>query len=368
MIWVFFTTLTVLAVAGLLWPIRRGAVMCEGDDRNAHDRAVFRDQLAELDRDVARGAIAGPEAEAARNEISRRLLAVAAGRNPTVAGSGQRLAVAAALAVALAAPLAYLQTGAPHLPDVPFNERLARATETGDVEAMLVKVEQHLAASPDDIEGWKVAAPAYHRAGRWQDAAEARRQILRLSPGDPAAMADYGEALTLAADGKVTPEAQRLFAGALAHDPRLPKARFYAALALKQEGRAEAARAAFAAFLAETPADAPWREALRAELEDIGKTAGTAPPGPDAESLAAAAAKTPAERQAMIAAMVDGLEARLRNDGDELDGWLRLIRARAVLGQFDKVKWAYGEARQQFKDDAAASAALAGLAAEIRIE
>lgn len=362
MIWAIFAFLAAAVVALLLLPVVRGAAAATAD-RNAHERAVFRDQLAELDRDVERGMIGKAEAEAARNEIARRLLAVSSDVSTGRSLGGAAVALVSVLVVpAVALPL-YFFAGSPHLPDVPRAERIKSAAQTGDFEALIVQVEEHLAKNPDDVKGWEVLAPAYRRVQRWTDAAEAQRNILRLSERTAEALADYGEALVLANNGLVTADAHRIFEEALAADAKLPKARFFDALALKQEGKAAEARAAFEAFLADTPADAPWRPMLLAEMASME----VAPPGPTGEDMAAAASMTPEEQQAMIRSMVDGLEERLAADGSDLEGWLRLIRARTVLGETDRAGKAYADARSRFKDDPQALARLEGLAKEINI-
>lgn len=363
MIWIFFAVLTAMVIAVLLWPVYKTRKDAQVEDRNSYDRAVFRDQLAELDRDVERGMIGGAEAEAARNEISRRLIAAttrADNRHPL--GSPSLALVAALIIPALALPL-YLRSGSPELPDVPRAQRIENAAKTGDFDALIVQVEEHLAKTPDDVEGWKVLAPAYRRAERWSDAAEAYRNILRLSPRTPDLISIYGESLVLAGGGMVSAEAHDLFAEALKLDPKLPQARFYDALALKQEGKTAEAKAAFEAFLAETPADAPWRDMLMAELQNLDSR----PPALDQQTMEQASNMNAQDRQAMIRSMVDGLEEKLKANGKDLEGWLRLIRARGVLGEADKAKWAYDSAKDHFKDDPQALAQLDGLAKEMNI-
>ncbi|MFN4142277.1 c-type cytochrome biogenesis protein CcmI [Aestuariivirga sp.] len=365
MIWIVFAVMTAAAMAVLLLPLLRSGAAPESDDRAAHDRAVFRDQLAELDRDLARGTIGPAEAEAARNEISRRLIAAAGTPAAGKKGRGTpALALAAALLVPLVALPLYLKAGSPGLPDVPLARRMAEAESKGDFDALIVKVEQHLAQAPDDVEGWKVLAPAYARSLRWPDAAEAYRNIVRLSPQDAMAHADYGEALVMANQGMVPAAAQELFTKALELDPQLPKARFYGALALKQEGKREEAKAAFDAFLKDTPADAPWRQMLLAEIQDLEGR----PPALDQQTMADAATMNAEDRQAMIRSMVDGLEQKLAANPDDLPGWLRLIRARAVLGETEQARAAYEKALAQYSGNADALAQIASLAREMKIQ
>lgn len=363
MIWIIFALMTVAVIAALLRPAWRSAGRPTDHDRNAYDCAIFRDQLLELDRDVERGSIAASEADAARNEISRRLIAAAQAPVKPRALTSPALALLSALLVpALAVPL-YLKAGSPKLPDVPLAARLERAAESGDYQALIFMAEQHLAKNPDDIQGWKVLAPAYRSMERWSDVAEAQQNILRLSKPDAAMMADYAEALVMANQGLVSAEARAIIAKTLTLDPKLPKSRFYAALALKQEGRAAEAKAAFDAFLADSPADAPWRPMLLAELQDMASR----PPALDPQTMEDAASMSPSGRQAMIRTMVDGLEEKLKADAGDLEGWLRLIRARGVLGEGERARLAYAAAKAQFKDDVKALAALAGLAKEMNI-
>ena len=367
MIWIVFAAMTAAVIAALLLPVLKRGAGQAGADRDAYDRAVFRDQLAELDRDLERGVIGLAEAEAARNEISRRIIAAAGQPRGKKAGAAPAAALLGVLLVPLVAVPLYLKAGSPQLPDVPLAQRMAEAEAKGDYEALIVKVEQHLAQNPDDLEGWKVLAPAYRRGARWPDAVEAHRNIVRLSAPDAETLSDYAEAMVMAGQGMVSAEAHDIFAKALALDPKLPKARFFDALALKQEGKAEEAKAAFEAFLKDTPADAPWRPMLLAEMQDAG-AAGAQPPGPDQQTMQDAASMSPEDRQAMIRSMVDGLEEKLAANPDDLDGWLRLIRSRAVLGEADKAKASYDKALAHYSGNQDALAQIAALAREMNIQ
>jgi cytochrome c-type biogenesis protein CcmH len=367
MLWIALAVLTAAVLAALLIPAVIRTAPADVADRNAYDRAVFRDQLAELERDAERGTIGAAEADAARNEISRRLIAASgqsrgAGRR---SGLGTRvIAILAALLIpAIALPI-YLKAGSPALPDVPLADRMASAEQNGDFEALIVKVENHLADNPDDIEGWKVLAPTYRRFNRWADAAEAYRNMLRLAPPDATTLADYGESLVMEGEGMVSAAAHQLFTQALALDAKLPKARFFDALALKQEGKTEEAKAAFQSFLADSPADAPWRPMV---MSEIGSLTGR-PPALDSQTMADASNMSADDQQAMIRSMVDGLEQKLTTNPDDLDGWLRLIRARAVLGETDKAKAAYEKALIQFSGNGDALAQIASLGREVKIQ
>jgi len=364
MIWIAFAAMTAAVLGALLWPVVKSKPAETVAERAAYDQAVFRDQLAELDRDVARGTIGQAEADAARNEISRRLIAAAQepGRKPV--SSFAWAAIAATLIVpAVALPL-YLKSGNPQLPDVPHAARMANAEKNGDVDALIAKVEQHLLGNPDDLQGWQILGPAYRRAQRWDDAVEAYRNIVRLSPPDATNIADFAEAQVMANQGMVPAPAHELFKQVLAIDPKLPKARFYNALALKQEGKTDEAKAAFDAFLKESPPDAPWRPMLEAEMQDMSAK----PPALDQQTMANASNMSASDQQAMIRSMVDGLEQKLAANPDNLEGWLRLIRARSVLGDTDKAKAAYKKAMDTFSGNQDALAQISALGKDMKIE
>ncbi len=364
MIWIVFAAMTAAVIGALLWPVIKSKPAESVAGRESYDRAVFRDQLAELDRDVERGTIGPAEAEAARNEISRRLIATADEPVRKPVSGFAWAAIAATLVVPLVALPLYLKAGSPDLPDVPHAARMADAEKNGDMAALIAKVEQHLEASPDDLQGWQILAPSYRRAMRWDDAVEAYRNIVRLSPPDAANISDYAEAQVMANQGMVAAPAQALFQQALALDPTFPKARFYAALALKQEGKTAEAKAAFEAFLKDTPADAPWRPMLLAEMQDMNAK----PPALDQQTMANASNMSAGDQQAMIRSMVDGLDQKLAANPDNLDGWLRLIRARAVLGDTDKAKAAYRKALDQYAGNQDALAQISALGREMKIE
>jgi cytochrome c-type biogenesis protein CcmH len=364
MIWIVFAAMTLGVTAFLLLPVlRRGAGDGEAD-RNAYDRAVFRDQLAELDRDLERGVIGPAEAEAARNEVSRRLIGAAERPPEKRSAVAPAVALLCVLLVPLVALPLYYKAGSPALPGVPLAPRLAEAEAKGDYEALIVKVEQHLASNPDDLEGWKVLAPAYARGFRFADSVEAHRNIVRLSPPDALNLANYAEAMVMAGQGMVSAEAHDIFGKALALDPKLPKARFFDALALKQEGKTEEAKAAFEAFLKDTPEDAPWRPMLLAEMQELGAK----PPALDSETMASAQNMAPEDQQAMIRSMVDGLEEKLAANPDDLEGWLRLIRSRAVLGEAGKAKAAYDKALAHYSGNADALAQISALAKDMSLQ
>jgi len=347
--WLIIACLTALAVFAVLLPLghaRPDAVAARAD------RAVYRDQLAELERDLKEGRIAAAEADAARAEIARRLIAAdgEAPARPTSGSSLFRRRAAASLALigvpAVALGL-YLSLGAPHLPGQPLAARLNAPPSEQSLPQLVAKIEDHLARRPEDGRGWAVLAPVYMRLERFDDAARAWRNAVRLLGSTAEHEAALGEAIIAAAGGIVTAEARQAFERALASAPGSPQARFYLGLAKQQQGDVAAAVADWRSLLAEAPADAPWRAAVEQAVAQAAARGGEAEAGtrrPSAEEIAAAGEMAPDERQAMIDGMVARLADRLEREPDDVAGWLQLIRAYSVLGRQQDAVAAAGRA------------------------
>ncbi len=369
--WIVFAALTAAAMLALLWALR-GKVKGAAGDPSAAALAVYKDQLSELDRDRERGLIGPAEAEAARNEISRRILSVGqdnATPQPAKGAPGlRRLAMAFVLVgIPVMAVGLYVLQGRPDLPDVPHAERIKNAVASNDFPALVAQVEQHLDAQPDDVKGWIVVAPAYVRLQRYADAANAYAQIIRLKGPSPEVLSDYGEALMMANQGLISADASKAFDQALKLDKTNAKARFYSILALRQEGKLDEALAQWKLLLASAPANAPWRGAVERQIADIAKEKASAP-ALDANKMAAVKNMPAADQQAMIRSMVDRLDARLASNGDDLEGWLRLARARNVLGERAAARKALAKAEAQFKGDAAALERIAALRKALQLD
>jgi cytochrome c-type biogenesis protein CcmH len=265
----------------------------------------------------------------------------------------------------------YGRYGNPGEPDEPIAARLSDPSHVDDLYAAVAKIESHLIARPNDGLGFKVVAPAYMRLGRYDDAVRAFSEALRLLGDNPDLRADYGEAQVAAAGGIVTADARATFQQALAKNPQSPKARYYAALAAEQEGDKPRATDVYRKLLADAPPGAPWAPTVQDRLAALGeKPAAPAAKvdAPPSEEAAAIASMAPDQRQAAIHGMVDRLAARLGANGDDPAGWLRLIRAYAVLQEQDKAKQALAKAREALAGNDAAKRDLEALAKELGLE
>jgi cytochrome c-type biogenesis protein CcmH len=344
-LWIIFAFMTAAAILAVLWPLGRKTAAGGG----GNDLLVYQDQLEEIGRDRSAGLIGQAEAEAARVEVSRRLLAAAdadatpAKPVPNTAQSlrRRRIAAIAALVVLPLLPLCfYLELGSPDVPGQPAFARVKTEQGNQSIDSLVGQVETHLAQNPNDGAGWEVIAPVYLRLGRFDDAVAARRKSLALNGETATRDADLGEALVAAANGVVTDEAKKQFDSAVTHDPKQPKAQYFLGLADEQDGNREAAALRWRAMLYEAPPGAPWVNFGRVTGEPMPQVAG--PSDTDAE---AAQNMSDEQRATMIRGMVARLSDRLHADGSDVDGWLRLVRAYVVLGDRDKAKGAAADAR-----------------------
>ena len=346
-LWLVFALMTAAAIFAVLLPLGlRARTPSDGSEAN-----VYKDQLTELERDFGAGLIGTAELEAARVEIGRRLLAAADHgqawhSNVRLRRAAAVLALAGLPAVALAL---YLPLGSPRLPDFPLAERgLAPGTEQS-LDALVAKVEEHLKQNPADGRGWSVLAPVLARQGRYDDAIQAYRNSITYTGDSAQRRADLGEVMVGSAGGVVTQDAKAEFDRALALDAHDVKASYFLGLSAEQDGRSTDAAAIWQAMLDRAPADAPWRALVQAALNRVN---GPRAPALSDRTVTAAKDMSEGDRSAMIRGMVERLANRLKENGDDVEGWLKLVRAYSVLGDHDKAKSAVIDARQAVANDA----------------
>jgi cytochrome c-type biogenesis protein CcmH len=351
-LWVIFALMTAAAIFAVVRPLGRTPRAAAGGS----DVAVYKDQLKEIDSDRANGLIGEAEAEAARVEISRRLLAAA---EPAAAGDAgasvrktehRRAAAIVVLVILTLGPLGlYIALGSPNVPGEPAFARIKTPQGQESIASLVSQVETHLAANPNDGAGWEVIAPVYARLGRFDDAVKARQKALLLNGETATREADLGEAETAAANGVVTAEAKTAFDRAVARDPKEPKARYFLGLAAEQDGRNGDAATIWRSMLAEAPPGASWVGFVTQALARVSGTP-VAAMGPNAADISAAADLSEGARRDMIRGMVARLAERLHDHGADIEGWLRLVRAYSVLGDRAKAKDAAAEAKRALSE------------------
>jgi cytochrome c-type biogenesis protein CcmH len=351
-LWLIFVLMTLAAIFAVGWPLARR----QKADRSGSDIAVYRDQLDEIDRDQAASLIGGVEAEAARVEVSRRLIAAAetakaasAVAAPGPAGRYRFVTLAAAIVLLpLGAAVTYLSLGSPNLVPVSMTAESGGQQLPEGIEQTVAEVEKYLETNPKNGRGWELLAPVYLRLGRFDDAVRARRNALEIFGPDAARLGDLGEAIIMASNGAVTPEAKGLFERANAADPDDVMAQYYLGLSAKQEGRRDEAVKRWTALVSGAREGAEWLPLVKNAIARVDEKSPTvvaaAPP-------AAAAVAPPEHNGDAIEAMVARLAERLKKDGSDVPGWIQLVRSYRVLGKADKVKAAIADAHAALASD-----------------
>ncbi|WP_432444030.1 MULTISPECIES: c-type cytochrome biogenesis protein CcmI [Rhizobium] len=389
--WILVAALTAALAVILLYPLLRGAKAA--DNIRAGEAAVYRDQLRELDRDLDGGLITPEEADYARAEIGRRLIAVSAdepAQTPKPARHHRFTEAFVLLVLPVLGLCLYLTTGRPDLPSQPLEARLENPGN--DVAVLITKAERHLAVNPDDGKGWDVLAPIYFRTMRVNDAQLAYRNAIRLLGPSPVRLDGLAETLMAVSDGVVTEEARQVLEQSLTLEPDNPRARFYIALSMEQAGRPNEARQAFETLAKQSPADAPWLPLVNEHIAmNGGAKAGADPAAPGAnlaapganlaapganpaapgnptqQDVAAAETMNAGDRQQMIRGMVESLDAKLSEDPNNFEGWMRLVRSYAVLNDKDRAAGALKRGLAAFPPPGEQGRQLLALARELGI-
>jgi cytochrome c-type biogenesis protein CcmH len=398
-LWVVMTVMIAVAASALTIPLVRR------HDARARIGTVevLRAQLNDLDAQVASGATRAEEADALHAEIKRRLLTEArqagiAPQRPIRATALPWLAVAVASVMAIGATGLYAIFGSPNVPSAmpaaAGNEAqmttAANPHAGADIGTLVGELEAKMRAHPGDPEGWRMLGWSYMQTGRAADAATAYARAAALDPRNADYLSAEGEALTQAANGQVTPAALNAFHRAVAVDGADPRARYFLAAFKDEQGDHVGAIADWIALLKSAPADAPWTVQVRSVIErtaqqykvdianklpevrqaQLASPLGGHPntsPGPTADQMTAASQKSPSDRHAMIRGMVERLAAELKENPRNEEGWVRLMRARMVLGDGNAAAAAYRDARKVFASEPAEVTALEAAARTLRI-
>ena len=348
------------------------------------DLSVYSDQLAGIDRDMARGTVDPAEATRLKAEIGRRLLdADRAARHAGAITARTGWVPLAGVAVALVGAVAiYDRIGALGYPDLPLADRLAQsdammrnrprqadaeskatppvpAAPDADFADLMVKLRAAVVARPGDLQGLELLARNEAAIGNLV-AAEAAMVQLIVAKGDAATGDDHASLAELrirAAGGYVSPEAEADLVRALQKDPGNAAARYFSGLLFAQGGRQDRTFILWSRLLNDSPPDAPWVPLIRAQLPDIAARAGVQydlPPlkGPTAGDVADAANRSPADQTAMVEGMVAQLSDRLASEGGTVEEWGQLIRALGVLKREGEAATIYAEAKVTFAGQA----------------
>ncbi len=362
MFWIVLTVFLGIAAAFAAAPFLRTAAQAPQPNNRAH---LYQRQIDEIDKEEARGVISTPEAEALRVEAQRRLLSASSIKTTKEAQmplSRTSTALAIAAMVIAGGVGLYAAKGSPSTPSASRITHVA-STQTqpntaptaqplSSVEGMVEGLAARLANNPEDVDGWRMLGWSYFNMERYGEAMDAYKHAVALAPDNADYQSAYGESMVRAAGGLVSDDALAIFNTALALNTDDPRARFFKGLALDQAGDANGAITAWIEMINTAPAGADWVDGLsqrvfeKARQADInldGRLA-AAPNiasaaslrGPTTAQVMAAMERPANDRQAMIEGMVASLAARLKENPDDSEGWIRLIRSKSVLGRQDE--------------------------------
>lgn len=362
---------------------------------------VYKDQLAEVERDMAQGLIEEAEAASMRVEIERRILSAANEENAPaerIAPNWQYRMVTGVTAIVILGSVGlYASLGRPELssvspqPQDAWAQRAAMAanaaqqgqvTQTADsqqgVGDVVKRLEERLEANPKDADGWRVLGWSYDSTGRYQDALTAYGRAVELQKDNPTIRALYGEMQVKAANGVVTEAALATFEQVLAVNANDERARFFKGVAKEQKGDNQGAIDEWLALYKIAPADAEWTGDLRSRIEEVAQKAGIdvgmklaeakpaatataqqapaapshpGPAGPSAADIENAEQMSAEDRQAMVTNMVEGLANRLETSPRDPDGWIMLMRSRMAMNDAEKARAALEKAKSVFADE-----------------
>ncbi len=370
-VWPVLTMLCSAAAVAVSYPLIRRYELT--GQRAARETAIYESQLAEVESDLGAGNISAPEAEHAKSEIQRRIVQatrISENHRP-VTPAWRRLALASTAGlVILGSVNLYAMLGRPDLARVtppplpapaqaasvaPATPAAAAPAGAGQVSDMVARLSERLRSQPDDAEGWRMLGWSLFNLQNYAESASAYKKALALDPANADYKSSYAEALVQAADGMVTPEAQKLVSEVLSKDPKEFRARFYAALAREQAGDQGAALDQWLALLQDAPDDAGWREDVKARIAALGQATGrdvsAALALPSLPASQQNASLSPSEKNAMVDGMIAKLAQKLAANPRDRDGWAMMIRSLTVKGDKAAAEKALADALAIFKDD-----------------
>ena len=388
--WGIAGLLTLICVILVIWPLLRQKKVLETNvDYNLK---VYKDQLSEVDKDFQIGRVDSKELDAIKTEIQRRILTenVEANQQKQSKQLTPTTYVIFTLIASFLIPSAtigiYANYGSPGHPDAPLSKRADLPTpktvvkttsqekkpneQHVGIDNMITNLQEKLKVNPKELENWELLGRTLLIRKQYAAASDSLRQAVSIFPSSLELRAIYAEALVLAAQGRISREALKQFKLVSKSSPEDPRVRYYLGLADYQQDKIELALQKWTTLLEETPQNAPWRKMLTSRIDQATKDLGikTSEPmqklaanqkstassvntakssilkegfqGPTSDDIRAAQALSKNDRQEMINNMVNGLAAKLKDNPNDLNGWLRLSRSYKVLGKPQKSKQA----------------------------
>ncbi|MEM7620138.1 MAG: c-type cytochrome biogenesis protein CcmI [Pseudomonadota bacterium] len=380
LLWIFFALLTAVAFGAIMHPFTRQNPVHRA--REQFDATVYKDQLTEIETDCTRGLINSDEAKVAKVEIARRLLATS--NNKTDQSTNQKnqgrtavplpVFVLCVLCVPFLSLILYLSYGSPGQPNQPFVARQNAPLENQPLRVLMSKMQAHLQANPNDGKGWDLVAPIYLKLRQFAQAALAYKKALELQGETLERSINYAESLYWSTNQNITPLVEQALINALKLKTDIHMFRVRLAQGYEQQGRIVKALKEWdklSKYAQDNPQILKLVQENKSRLQALAAKAkqGDRPnvlAGPSAQDIEAASQLSENERTAMINAMVEGLSERLRQNGGNLQEWVRLVQAYKVLGKRDAAYQAIKDAKKNLQDNQDSVSALEALEKDLQ--
>jgi cytochrome c-type biogenesis protein CcmH len=255
--WGIAAALAAAALALVLRPLLFSR--SEGKVRRAHANAsIYKDQLRELDGDLAVGRLAQADYEHSRAELEARLLQDVVEDPAPQRRAARGLVLLLALAIPLSGAGLYFAVGNPRAIDSPGE----------NLQAMVERLAAHLRQDPDDAAGWKLLGRAYASMERFPEAADAYAKAAARAPRDAQLLTDLAEALAMARGRSLEGEPEKLLARALELEPTNLKALALAGTAAFTRRDYRAAQAHWEKMLPLVPAESEEGRSVQASIDE----------------------------------------------------------------------------------------------------
>ena len=335
--WFFISAFALIAVILAFAGIWRSG-NSSGRTETGLDKAIYQAKISEIDTDFELGRIDEDARDAAKAEQARNLLKLAEKNKETGSLAPGRVFAMLALAMIF---IPVFSLAVYNLYGSPEAVRTAATTDLPEKQPSLTELlaaaEKRLAGFPDDARGWRVVAPVYMRLGRFEDAANAFRNLVRLEGENPETLAALGEVLVMQNGNQVPDEALNIFRQLTSQDPENARFSYFVGLGEFQRGNSETARTIWQSMLDRAKGDEPWVPVVSDHLNNM---------QPDTPVVGMSEVQLE-----QINAMVSGLAERLADDPQDKPGWERLVRSYMVLERTEDAQSALNQARSHFKGD-----------------
>lgn len=276
--WIAAGLLTALALAVLCWPLLRRRENTSAS-RRAINAAIFRDQMSDLERDLAAGTLSQADYATARDELERRVLEDVAEDGSSTTGTARRLprtAIGLGLSLPAAAVALYMVLGNPAALD-PAAQQGGMPSQA-EVEQMVATLAAKLEKNPENQQGWAMLGRSYKVMGRLEEAGKAFDKAGAIMESEPELMLEVAELSAELNQGKVEGRGAALLKKVLQTQPDNPQALVLAGTDAYFRQDYPAALRHWEQVLAQVPPDSEDARNLGAGIEKVRSMMGQGTP------------------------------------------------------------------------------------------